>query len=146
MDPLIQATVKDPVGLATLAILGGQLVVFIGQLVVFRRQLSVMRDQKTVAQGQRELLQTQLDWRRDEAIGLFYQLAFGLRDEVREADDMPNKPFNFHPGSFRTALDGAPHTFAPLGNSAIMALAAARKTIADLETTTRDWQLAGGAP
>jgi len=118
------------IGILTLAVL-------VGQLLVFRRQASIMQSQGETAssqvrlmeaqagllRSQHELAKVQVEWRRNEAIGTFYRAAFDLVSEFGKVNVvLPGMPiladFATHP---RQMLRDASRLFAPLGNQVVLA-------------------------
>jgi len=101
------------IGVLTLAVL-------IGQLVVFWRQAEIMRAQTALLKSQHELAQLQAEWRRDEALGTFYRLAHDLVAEFKKTTVLPTveipADFGTHP---RQMLREASRLFAPLGREFI---------------------------
>ena len=85
-------------------------------------QLWIMARQTNAMNRQTALLDQQAAWRRDEAIGTFYQIAFDLADELRKANVMTGTPipanYNTHP---RQMLREASRLFASLGSAAVYA-------------------------
>lgn len=103
-------------GVAGLILLGFQLRIMARQTEAMNRQTSLL-DKQTV------LLDQQAMSRRDEALGTFYRTAFDLADEFRKANVSCGVPipanYETHP---RQMLREASRLFAPLGNSALMAV------------------------
>lgn len=111
-----------------LGILGLALVAF--QVALMRRQNRIMSRQTDAMSAQSELMskqtalaEQQAAWRRDEAIGTFYRVAFDLVGEFMKANVGPGQriaaDYSTHP---RQMLRDASRLFAPLGNSMVMAL------------------------
>jgi hypothetical protein len=107
------------IGIATIILL-------IIQSWIFVRQVKIMKEQEQASRAQMTVSQQQMDWRRDEAIGTFYRLAFDLVSKLSKSngiDRLQNAiiqvDYNAAP---RQVLRTASREFAPLGNSAIMAL------------------------
>jgi hypothetical protein len=81
-----------------------------------------MLRQAAIMAKQTELVEQQAVWRRDEAIGTFYRMAFDLAEEFGKANvsSFDSIPANYdtHP---RQVLRQASPVFAPLGNAFVMA-------------------------
>jgi len=111
-------------------VLGGlTLVVLVLQWRVFRRQAELMERQGEIMSAQQATLAAQHAlaeqeklWRRDEAVGTFYRIAWDLVGEVKKANVLQPTPiaanFSTHP---RQMLREASRLFAPLGNDFIFA-------------------------
>jgi hypothetical protein len=116
------------IGVLTLAVL-------VGQLVVFWRQAEIMKSQTELLKSQHELAQLQAEWRRDEALGTFYRLAHDLVAEFRKATVLPTveipADFGTHP---RQMLREASRLFAPLGRELIFEANAAALRLDDYFT------------
>lgn len=72
---------------------------------------------------QNELSEQQATWKRDEALGTFYRMAFDLAEEFRKVNVPMSYPMNVnydtHP---RQVLRQASAVYAPLGNSVLIAV------------------------
>src|SRR5207247_2414035 len=94
-------------------------------------QLWIMARQTNAMNRQTALLDQQAAWRRDEAIGTCYRIAFDLVDELDKANKMTGTPipanYNTHP---RQMLREAARLFAPLGPPFVFA---ATETVMALE-------------
>ena len=91
-------------------------------LVLVGFQVWIMLRQTTIMAKQTALDEQQAAWRRDEAIGTFYRMAFDLAEEFRKANvssfDLILANYDAHP---RQVLRQASAVFAPLGNTFVMA-------------------------
>jgi len=91
-------------------------------LVLVGFQVWIMLRQTTIMAKQTALDEQQAAWRRDEAIGTFYRMAFDLGEEFRKANvssfDLILANYDAHP---RQVLRQASAVFAPLGNTFVMA-------------------------
>jgi hypothetical protein len=111
--PTIIVEAPSQASTVVLGIVGALLLA--GQLFVMARQTTAMNRQTT-------LLDQQAQWRRDEAIGTFYRIAFGIADEFHTANVLPSTPipanYETHP---RQMLREVARLFAPLGNDLVYA-------------------------
>jgi len=86
------------------------------------QQNEAMNRQTSLLDKQTALLDQQSVWRRNEAIGTFYRMAFDLAEEFRKANvssfDAIPANYDTHP---RQVLRQASAVFAPLGNAFVMA-------------------------
>jgi hypothetical protein len=116
-------------GVAGLLLLIQQLRIMGRQTDAMNRQTDLLDKQRAAMTAQGDLLakqtalgEQQAEWRRDEAIGTFYRIAFDLADEFHKADILPSTPipanYETHP---RQMLREAAGLFAPLGNDLIFA-------------------------
>jgi hypothetical protein len=91
-------------------------------LVLVGFQVWIMLRQTTIMSKQTVLGEQQAAWKRDEAIGTFYRMAFDLAEEFRKANvssfDLILANYDAHP---RQVLRQASAVFAPLGNTFVMA-------------------------
>lgn len=91
-------------------------------LVLVGFQVWIMLRQTTIMSKQTALEEQQAAWKRDEAIGTFYRMAFDLAEEFRKANvsrfDAIPANYDAHP---RQVLRQASAVFAPLGNAFMMA-------------------------
>jgi hypothetical protein len=91
-------------------------------LVLVGFQVWIMLRQTTIMAKQTALGEQQAAWKRDEAIGTFYRMAFDLAEEFRKANvgsfDAMAANYDAHP---RQVLRQASAVFAPLGNAFVMA-------------------------
>lgn len=110
------------IGGLTLVVLALQWWVFRRQAKLMERQGEIMAAQRVTLGEQHALAEQQMRWRRDEAIGTFYRLAFDLAEEFRKANVPPtvviSADFGTHP---RQMLREASRLFAPLGPSFVQA-------------------------
>src|SRR5436309_2245195 len=109
--------------LAQLWIMAKQTTAMNRQTELMAGQTDAMNRQTMLTDKQLELLDQQSVWRRDEAIGTFYRMAFDLAEEFRKAnvgifDSIPAN-YDTHP---RQVLRQASAVFAPLGNAFVMAV------------------------
>jgi hypothetical protein len=115
---IVQAPSDTPT--IVLGILGALLLA--AQLWIMKRQTEAMDKQTTLLAKQTALEEQQAAWRRDEAVGTFYRMAFDLAEEFRKANvsSFDSIPANYdtHP---RQVLRHASAVFAPLGNGFVMA-------------------------
>jgi len=92
------------------------------QLRIMGRQTEAMNRQTAILDRQTALGEQQAAWRRDEALGTFYRMAFDLAEEFRKANlsayDLVPVNYDTHP---RQVLRQASVVFAPLGNAFVMA-------------------------
>jgi hypothetical protein len=105
-------------------ITGLTLIVLIVQAFVFWKQLDVMAMQKDIYGGQLRLQQQQMDWRRTEATGAFYRLAFDLVTELKKANQSASGDLVYADidTPLRQELRNAGQVFAPLGDAVVQAL------------------------
>jgi len=98
------------------------LLIGVATLLLFGAQVWIMVRQTGILGRQTGLAAQQAEWRRDEAIGTFYRIAFGLADAFHMADALPSTPIpaNYEPHP-RVMLREAARLFAPLGNHIIYA-------------------------
>jgi hypothetical protein len=91
-------------------------------LILVGLQVWIMLRQTTIMTKQTALEEQQAAWRRDEALGTFYRMAFDLADEFRKANvgsfHSIRANYDTHP---RQVLRQASAVFAPLGNTFVMA-------------------------
>lgn len=94
--------------------------------VLLWSQIRIMNRQTQIMDKQTALAEQQAAWRRDEAIGTFYRMAFDLVEEFKKANVGVFAPvtanYEAHP---RQQLRQASALFAPLGNEVVMAVNAA---------------------
>ena len=113
--PPATVTVEAPSQLPTILLGVATVLLFGAQVWIMVRQTGILDRQTTLAAQQAE-------WRRDEAIGTFYRIAFDLADEFKKADVLPSTPilanYDTHP---RQMLREAARLFAPLRNELIFA-------------------------
>ncbi len=83
-------------GILTLLVLAGQLYVFWRQSQIMKsqgksadQQTRLMEAQANILRSQQELTQLQVEWRRYEALGTFYRIAFDLVEEFKKANVQP---------------------------------------------------------
>ena len=113
-------------GILGLVLVGLQVWLMRRQTGIMVRQTSATETQSTLLGKQTALGEQQAEWRRDEAIGTFYRLAFDLVGEFNKANELPGTPlpvdFGSHP---RQVLREASRLFAPLGTDVTRRLNAA---------------------
>ena len=95
-------------------------------------QLWIMARQTNAMNRQTALLDQEATWRRNEALGTFYRIAFDLVDEFHKANVMTGTPipanYDAHP---RQMLREASRLFAPLGSAAVFAAAETAMALED---------------
>lgn len=95
-------------------------VIGVATLFLLGVQLWIMARQTGILDRQTALAAQQADWRRDEAVGTFYRLAFDLVEEFRKANRLPLSTIEANPDTHpRQMLREASRVFAPLGNDFI---------------------------
>ena len=92
--PTIIVEAPSQVPAVVLGVLGLGLVAFQiwmmrRQTRIMERQTGAMETQSTLLAKQTELGEQQAAWRRDEAVGTFYRMAFDLAEEFRKANVGP---------------------------------------------------------
>lgn len=122
-SPPPSVTVEAPSDTPTIVLGFAGALLLLAQLWIMKRQTEAMDKQTTLLAKQTALEEQQAAWRRDEALGTLYRMAFDLAEEFRKAnvgifDSIPAN-YDTHP---RQVLRQASAVFAPLGNAFVMAV------------------------
>jgi hypothetical protein len=110
-------------GVLGLILVGFQVAIMRKQSAIMARQTEAMNTQGELMAKQNALADEQATWRRNEAIGTFYRMAFDLAEEFRKANyvgffECVPANYDTHP---RQVLRQASAMFVPLGNAFVMA-------------------------